>query len=213
MSDQAENIIETDGTFVYDNPEAEWAAVLAVAPAMDRLPEMVASTYHGHGLPDGTGLEELRGAVRDRVRTGSIFVFKLLDNNVNKLFENFSIHFGQGIDLLMDDLETAMSSDMEAVENYSHEEVCGRLFAYIAMDIYTHGREEREPNATLDMFDEHTGFFKDSDLLGCIHYLEAVANSVKMAEDFGREVREWAVASIRGQIFLMADRTDKTVLH
>ncbi len=211
MSDQTDNVVDEVGTFVYDNPEAEWAAVLAVAPAMDRLPDMVANTYEGYGLPQGYSVEELRSRVRDRIRTGSIFVFKLIDNNVNLLFENFSVHFGQGIDLLMDDLEVAMSSDIEAVENYTGEEVCGRLFAYIAMDIHTQNRDKENPN--LDMVDEETGLYKDMDYTACRMHLDDVLKSVRMTPEFAAEAREWGLASIRAQIFMLAELPAGARLH
>lgn len=213
MADQADTIVEGEGTFVYDNPEAEWAAVLAVAPAMNRLPDMVADTYQGYGLPEEVSLEELKGAVRSRVRTGSIFIFKLIKNNVNKLFENYSLHFGQGIDLLMDDLDAVMSTDMETVENYTPAEVCGRLFAYMAMDIYSRQRDEEEPDGNIDMIDDTTGFYKDMEVVGCLHHLQGVLSSVRMTLDFANEARDWATNCIHAQIFMLAEKTDKTVLH
>ncbi len=213
MADQVEGRVEELATFVYEDVEGEWAKVVAVAPAMDRLPDMVANTYQGHGLPKGCTVEDLRHQVRERVRTGSIFVFKLIDNNVNALFENYALHFGQGIDLLMDDLDAAISTDLEAVQNYTEAEVCGRLFAYIAMDVYGESRDEEEPDGNIDMIDENTGLYKDMDYIACLHHLNGVIASVRMTPEFTLEARQWAEFCIRAMIFLLAEKTAKTTLH
>lgn len=214
MLDATSNEIEsTEGTIAFENPEAEWAAVLAAAPAMGRLPEMVASTYTGQGLPGDLTLEEFRQQVHDRVLTGSIFIFKLISNNVNRLFEQFDVCFGNAIDLLMDDLEEVAQQDHEEVENYSAAEVCGRLFAYIAMSVYCRHRCLNDGAENPDLIDDATGLYKDMDPWSVCQILESVYPCVNMEPTFRAEAKRHATLAAHTHIFLLLDKTQRTTQH
>ncbi|WJJ54887.1 hypothetical protein [Xanthomonas phage RTH11] len=211
MSDQE---MAMDRSFVYENAEAKWAAVLAVAPAMGRLPDMVAGHYNGDSLTGEMTVEDLQDHVRSRVQTGIMFVFDLIKDNVNTMFENFGIHFGEAIDLLMDDIEDALTSDENAIQNYTPEEVCGRLYAYVAMHVYCRDRDNRESKSEAwDLIDERTGFYTDMSLLGCEHFLAKVLSSVNMDEEFYKSTHAWAIATLHTTVFLLAPKTEHTTEH
>lgn len=214
MLDQAktEESSEAPVSEFFENVEVEWAAVLAAAPAMARLPEMVAQQYLSDAYPDPKEHQELQTAVHDRVRTGLIFVFKIIKNNVNKLFENFDVRFGSAVDLLMDDLEVMVTDDPETVENYTGEQVCGRLFAYIAMEAYCQHRCKEDPNDGTGV-DDQTGFFKDMDSMAVLLILESVLSCVKMTPDFKVDTRREATLAVHTHIFLLLETNVRTVWH
>lgn len=197
---------------LFEDEEKEWAAVIAAAPAMARLPDMVAAQYTAEAWDEPGEDKEIQDAVRERVRSGAIFVFKLINNNVNKLFEKFDVRFGSAIDLLMDDLEATYVRDEGAVENYTGEEVCGRLFAYIAMESYCKYRAQKDPDDGSEV-DEMTGFFKNMEWLPISLILESVLDCVKMTPEFKKDVRREATLAVHTHIYLLLDAKPTTVWH
>lgn len=214
MLDQAPDTANSEepATVLFEDEEKEWAAVTAVAPALDRLPDMVADLYGYDAEQDPAEQKEIQEAVRDRVRSGLIFVFKVIGDNVNKLFEQFDVHFGAAVDLLMDDIEATYTRDESTVEDYTGEEVCGRLFGYIAMERYCKHRSDNDPNDGSPV-DEQTGFYKNMEPMPIHLILESVLNCVRMTPEFKIGARRQASLAIHTHIFLLLDADRKTVWH
>lgn len=203
---------EAPATGVQFDEEKAWEAVIAASPAMNRLPDMVANDYDEESYPDKVQLKEVQDATRSRVRSGILFVYTMIENNVNQLFEQFDICFGHAIDILMDDLEASYIEDETSVENYSVEEGCGRLFAYIAIDAYCCHRHDNGINdgSPIDMT---TGWFQDLEALPIALVLEKVLKCVKMTPQCQADVRKEAMKVIHYYIFLLLEPDKRTVWH
>jgi len=216
MLDQAAKTPDTQedvpGSVLEMDEAQAWEAVLAASPAMGRLPDMIANQYDEESHPDIKELEEFRQEVRDRMKTGIIFAYEMLQNNLNKLFEHFDIALGGGIDILVDDIEATYERDEGSVESYSSEEVCGRLFAYIAIESYCRHRakEVGDDGSGLDM---QTGWYKDLEPLPILIILESVIACVKMAPEFQADVRREATKVIYFQQFLLLEPDKNTRWH
>lgn len=215
MLDQAAETHDSaeESVSVLEMDEAKaWEVVLATSPAMGRLPDMIANQYDEESHPDPRELAEFQEGMRERMKTGIIFAYEMLNNNLNKLFENFDIALGGGIDLLMDDIEATHERDEGSVESYTAEEVCGRLFAYIAIEAYCRHRSKEvgDDGAELDM---QTGWYKDLEALPILILLESVLGSVKMAQAFQADVRREATKVIYFQQFLLLEPGKNTRWH
>ena len=82
---------DTPDTDVQLDEEKVWEAVIPAPPAMNRLPDMVANEYDEISYPDAAQLQEVQDVTRSRVRSGIIFVYTMIENNIDKLFEQFDI--------------------------------------------------------------------------------------------------------------------------
>lgn len=203
---------DTPDTDVQLDEEKVWEAVITASPAMNRLPDMVANEYDEISYPDAAQLQEVQDVTRSRVRSGIIFVYTMIENNIDKLFEQFDICLGHAIDIMMDDLEASYVEDETSVESYSVEEGCGRLFAYLAIDAYCRHRHDKELNdgSPIDMT---TGWFKDLEALPILLLLEKVLKCVKMTPQCQADVRAEATKVIHFYIFLLLEPDKLTVWH
>lgn len=196
-----------------ENLESEWAAVLAAAPAMGRLPDMVAATYNNEEAFDSPEeMRETQEQIRSRLQLGIVFVYKVIETNLNPLFEKFDVRLGSAIDLFVDDLEASYGEDQETVENYSVEEVCGRLFGYLAMEVYCRHRCDESVDDGTEV-DDQTGFYKDMEVLPVLIALESVLDCVRMTPELKVVTRRQAQLVIHTHIFLLLDANKNTVLH
>jgi hypothetical protein len=203
---------EAPATVLPFDVDKAWETVLAVSPAMARLPDMVADEYHEEMYSDPKELKEIQGYVRDRVRSGIVFIFQVIGANINKLFENYDLCFGCALDIFMDDLEEMYEASEGNVENYAVEEGCGRLFAYIAIEAFCRDKRKNEPDDGTEL-DMTTGWFKILEPLPILAHLEGVLNCVQMTAEFRIDVRKEATKVVHFHQFLLLDPDKKTVWH
>lgn len=202
---------ETTATVFPFDADKAWEAVIAASPAMARLPDMVADQYDEHAYPDPKELKQVKEHTVDRVKTGITFVFEMLGDNINKLFENYDVLLGHSIEILWEDIEEVWEANDGVIENYAIEEACGRLFAYMAIEAYCRERsKDVDDGSEVDMM---TGWFKNLEPLPILAYLEGVLNCVPMTASFRADVRAEATKVIHFQHFLLLDPDKKTVWH
>lgn len=222
MSDQENTPSVEDGSTVdlMGIPE-QWQAVLATAPAMARLPDMVANQYSEERMP-AAALEEMR----QHVKHGVILLHQLIGDKINTLFEHFDVHFGVGCELLMDDVEDAFERKAEAeqaadasgeavdesqVETYTPAAICGRLFAYIAMEVYTRDRCDSVDDGY--SLDEISGFVKNMDPMVVVGLIERIIDCVELGERDSAMSREEAYSVAYGYCLHLFEPDKRTTRH
>lgn len=208
MSDQVETAPAGDAgaeMIALKTTAEEWQAVLATAPAVDRLPAMVVRQYP----PENFSESEL-GEIGQSVRNGVVLMHKLFGDKINSLFEHFDVHFGSGCEMLMEDIESELE-DEEVVENYTPANICGRVIAYMAMDICTH-----QEFADLDdggPVDEATGFSKSMPIIVAQSVVERIVACMELEASSAASVIREALVVVHGYIFILLEPDKSTVWH
>lgn len=208
MSDQVETIPAGDAgadTIALRSTAEEWEAVLATAPAVHRLPELVARQYP----PEEFSPDQL-GEISQSVRNGVILMHKLFGDKINSLFEHFDVHFGSGCEMLMEDMEETID-DPEVVENYTPASICGRVIAYMAMDICTH--QEFGDMDDGGAIDERTGFSKNMKIIVAQSVAERIVACMELDAQATHSVIREALEIVHGYIFYLMEPDSTTVWH
>lgn len=221
MSDQVENTPSSEDGQVNLGIAEQWDAVLATAPAMARLPDMVVGQYKGTDMPKDM-LEELHV----HVKHGVILLHQLIGDKINKLFEHFDVHFGVGCEMLMEDVESTYESNDEItrkaeaegtevseddVQTYTPAEICGRLFAYIAMEVYT--RQWCDDLDDGSSIDEVTGFVKNMDAMVIKALIDRIVMCAELGPNDSKKVLLEAYPVAYGYILHLCEPTKTTVRH
>lgn len=222
MSDQVESVPSPEDGQVSVGIAEQWEAVLVTAPAMARLPDMVAKQYRPGEIP-----AELMEEMRTHVQHGVILLHQLIGDKINKLFEHFDVHFGVGCEMLMEDVESAYEANEELtqqaeatgtevseedVETYTPAAICGRLFAYMAMEVYTRHRfiDDVDDGSTLD---EATGFVTNMEPMAITAMIDHIIDCVELGPNDSRSARLEAYPVAYGYILHLFEPGPKTTRH
>ena len=113
--------------------EQLWDEVLQTAPAMGRLPDMVAALYAPEAFENEAELHSMREDSKDLVRRGILLYYQLLGAGVlNKFFEHHDSRFGAALELVMEVMVERYEAD-EQGKNYTLEQMCGWLLGALAI--------------------------------------------------------------------------------
>jgi hypothetical protein len=217
MSDHVETTSveeSTEGVSGLQDVEVEWEALIEASPSMDRLPRMVADQYHEDVIDGPQSIDEFRADVAESVRLGLILLFRLLGGQfLDLMFEHFSLRFGIGVELLMEDIEFSYSNDHEVVEKYTPEQLCGRLFALLSMVIESRHREDTIETSTQIDFDEDTGFSLHMDPTSVLLILQHVVACAELGEKGTHACYAAAREVVLGYAFHLKQRSKQTKCH
>lgn len=137
MPEHNDKILTSEGVDLNapEHAEKAWGEMIQHAPAMGRLPEMVAALYVEEMFDSAQEHKEELDRVDTYLRRGLLLYYDIMGPGMNGFFEHYDAKFGNAIVMTVDQIQTHAESSEGARNKYGVETLCGWLFGYIALEV------------------------------------------------------------------------------
>ena len=188
--------------------EELWDEVLHHAPAMGRLPDMVAALYPQEVFDNAEEYHEQMEQTRDFVRRGAMLFYQLVGHEVlNYLFEHYDRRFGAALEMVMEWVVDLENNDEE--KNYSLESICGWLLGALSIESSRASAEVLDIDTLIE-----PGMESVVVLTTPLLYLDHLIKSVGFdSPELRRDVRTYAREFILSFAFDVFEPSVTTTIH
>lgn len=137
MPEHNDKLLTSEGTDLNSPEHAEkaWGEMIKHAPAMGRLPEMVAALYVEEMFDSVEEYKEELERVDTYLRRGLLLYYEIMGPGMNGFFEHYDAKFGNAIVMTIDQIQTYTEHTEGGRNKYGVETLCGWLFGYMALEI------------------------------------------------------------------------------
>lgn len=216
MTDSVLQQIQTEGRNILDETQAEkvWGEIVKTAPAIGRLPEMVASMYPEECFSSTEEFKKELALAHSRTKRGLLMFNAIFSSQgLNYFFETYDVKFGTAIDITMEYIEGDCAEEESHAKEYTRETLCGWLFANLALEITRESMSE-----FIEAFEVDEEYDADLHrLVGCntplLVLATILANVRSPTPECAQEIYAAAKGMLHSVTMALVERTKNDVLH